>query len=117
MSNENQAHLDQATSMLIQRLDVVLLPFADAHSQEARKEHLLGLCKRAERVGMLLLSQPAEWTFEWSYSPGVSGASEGRQARKSINSVVVFPGLVRLTDNTARKLERPRVVLEPRVKG
>ena len=117
VSEENRAHLDQAISDLMQRLDVVLLPFADPKMEQARKEHLLGVLKRAERVGMLLLSQPAEWSFDWSYLPKVSGSSEGRQGRKSIKSVVVFPGLVRLTDNTTRKLDKPRIVLEPRVKG
>lgn len=118
LSDENKVRLEESASALVQKLDVVLLPFADPKTEQARKEHLLGVCRRAERVGMLLLSQPAEWSFDWSYLPRVSGSSDGRQqGKKSIKSVVVFPGLVRLTDNSTRKLDKPRVVLEPRIKG
>ena len=118
LSDEKKLRLEQSALALVQKLDVVLLPFADPKTEQARREHLLGVCKRAERVGMLLFSQPAEWSFDWSYLPRVTGSSDGRQqGKKSIKSVVGFPGLVRLTDNSTRKLDRPRVVLEPRMKG
>jgi hypothetical protein len=104
--------------LLVQDLDVLLRPFANPSLEEGRKTHLLGVCKRAEQLGMLLLSQPAEWAFDWNYRPKSEEAGGRRQSRKPMKqSLVVFPGLIRLTDNSAGGLPRPRVVLEPVVKG
>jgi hypothetical protein len=94
-------------------LDVVLKPYANAELEPQRRDHLFGLCQRAGSIGMLLLSQPAEWVFDWKYKPKGRNRDEADQStRSSRKPMVVFPALIRLTDNSAKQLERPKVVLE-----
>jgi hypothetical protein len=83
----------------MQRLNSLLIPMA-AHQYEAqRQDDLTRVCKKAAQLGRVLLSQPAEWMFDWA-SPA------------DRSTLVIAPALVKLTDESGRLIEPARVVLQ-----
>jgi hypothetical protein len=73
-------------------------PYAASGTDQERLRNLVEITKRAARVAELLFSQPAFWKFDWQHSgPGL----------------VVFPGLIKVTDESGRLLQPP-VVFEPK---
>jgi hypothetical protein len=120
LSDRDLAHRDSVIDFLVQSLDLILSPFENHQQAEARKKSLIAVCKRAEKLGLVLLSQPAEWEFNWRHRPRTAErTSDGRPPRKPVKDtpIAYFPGLVKVTDNSAMQLEAPRMVLKPRVKG
>ncbi len=100
---------------MLQDLNGILRPFAFPEHDEKRNADLVSIFKRAEKLGLLLLSQPAEWVFEWRWTPHrdqPGGKSQsGGQSRQSF---VVLPGLLKATDNSATAFDKARVVLNPK---
>lgn len=97
---------------LMADLETHLCPFVRPETRKDRDDHMVGLFKRAQRLGLLLLSQPAEWEFNWK--PAMRDRRSGsvtqpREADKVL--LVVQPQVLRLTDNLARTLDRPLTVL------
>lgn len=115
-NREDLAHLDRVIERLIHELDDILEPLSHRETKDKRKADLIRICKRAEQLGMLLLSQPAEWMFDWTYYSTKQTEREPRdQPRRPGRNLVVYPALFRLTNNVAGKLTRTRPLLEARV--
>ena len=113
---EDKARRDQSVELIIRNLDDILRPFVHAEADQKRRSDLVRICERAEQLGLLLLSQPATWAFEWSSLPRSQGnEAKAQPRRQSRKALVVLPALARLTDNTARALDSPRPVLEAKV--
>lgn len=81
------------------------------NSNSAQRQDLESLVREGAVLGRTLLAQPAEWKFDWS--PLVK-RSDGSLVAESRAGLVYFPALLRLTDNKAKKLPTPRLVLPPR---
>ena len=73
--------------------------------------------KMAAQIGVLLLSQPTTYQFDWT-SPIERSSSSlstteqlARNARKA-RRFVIFPALVKIGDNSGRPMRRPEVLCE-----
>lgn len=96
-------------------LEVRLSPFIIHEKAEARKADFVSLCKRGERLGLTIFSQPAVWRFQWKLEQKSRAGESDNKDRPLKTPLVVFPALQRTTDNQARKLEYPHVSLEPQL--
>lgn len=74
--------------------DTFLRPCAKDGDHEKRLANLEAIMKRASRFGFLLFSQPSSFHFDWS--DGGSG-------------LVVFPGLLQVSDDNGKPVASPRV--------
>ena len=110
---EDKAGREQSVELIIRNLDEILRPFVHAEADQKRRSDLVRICERTEQLGLLLLSQPATWAFDWSSLPKTRSSEGKSQPRR--RALVVLPALTRLTDNTARTLDRLRPVLEAKV--
>jgi len=113
-SPQRRAHSQVVIDSLIADLDSVVGPYVNPETGKDRGQHLTKICKRAQELGFMLLSQPAEWTFHWSDgAKAYRTTSQTQRSEKGKKLVfVVQPQLRRTTDNVARKLDRPLIVLE-----
>ena len=91
-------------------LEVQLSPFMIHEKADARRADFVSLCKRGERLGLMILSQPAVWEFQWELERKSRAGESGNKDRPPL---VIFPALQRTTDSQARKLEPPYLSLEP----
>jgi hypothetical protein len=96
-------------------LEVQLSPFMIHEKAEARRTDFVSLCKRGERLGLTILSQPAVWKFQWKVEHKSRAGESDNKGKPLKTPLVVFPALQRTTDSQARKLESPLVSLEPRL--
>lgn len=113
-SIQDKEHRLKVTRAIVADLDAIIGPYCKPQLENERRDHLLKLCKRAHELGLLLLSQPAEWAFYWGWgqkSPR-SGHHSQKAERGRRDPLVVQPQVCRLTDNQARKLDRPLVIIE-----
>jgi hypothetical protein len=111
-SREEQEHRHNATQTVIAELDQLLGPYIASEEAVRRVKDLEMLCDRAAKVGRVLVSQPARWEFSWSHPDRMDERGSHRSSRARL---VVFPSLLRLTDDVARNLKNPRAFLDPRV--
>ncbi|KIW94190.1 uncharacterized protein Z519_05506 [Cladophialophora bantiana CBS 173.52] len=115
-SSEHRARSQMVMDALIADLDAVVWPYTNPETDTDRRQHLVKICKRAQELGLLLLSQPAEWKFDWSNRQQAERTtSQSRRSERAKKPFVVQPQLLRVTDNLARKLDRPLVVIERQV--
>jgi hypothetical protein len=112
-SNEDQTRRDRTIQLLMHDIEVQLSPFMINEKAEARRADFVSLCKRGERLGLTILSQPAVWEFQWELRQKARAEESGNKARPLKTPLVVFPALQRTTDNQARKLEPPYLSLGP----
>jgi hypothetical protein len=112
-SSEDRAHRDRVVELLIHDLEVQLSPFVIHEKAEARRADFVSLCKRGERLGQTILSQPAVWKFQWKLEQKSRAGEGGNKDRPLRAPLVVFPALQRTTDSQARKVEPPYLSLEP----
>jgi hypothetical protein len=91
-------------------LDSILASYINPETGKDRRQHLTKICKRAQELGFLLLSQPAQWIFHWSDPHKTT--PQMQRSEKGKRKFVVQPQLQRTTDNVARKLDKPVVVLD-----
>ena len=86
-------------------LDLVLQPYIKVlPDNDERQRKLEDLLKRVARFGYLLFSQPSDWKFEWEDDQNAT-----------IERLVVFPGLLQVTDDDGKPLKRPRLLEEKEV--
>ncbi|KIV84830.1 hypothetical protein PV11_00584 [Exophiala sideris] len=116
-SAQDKEHRLKVTGAIVANLDTIIRPYCKPQLDNERRDHLLKLCKRAHDLGLLLLSQPAEWGFYWGYGqkPRRPEHQSQRTERGRREPLVVQPQVCRLTDNMARLLDRPLVILERHV--
>jgi hypothetical protein len=77
-------------------LDSLLRPFASPRPDSDRRQNMIEILKRGARFGYMLLTQPTDWTFDWT--PCSDGASM---------AVAVHPGLIQTVDDQGRRLIPP----------
>lgn len=99
-------HLDQAVAKITERVNTQIHQFELPGMNSNRMTDLDAICRSTVILGRRLLSQPAVWKFKWRVA---SDTATGTR-----HQLVYFPCLVRLTDNKARKLRTPQVVLQAR---
>ena len=86
-------------------LDSILRPYVKVSSDnDERLRKLEDLLKRVARFGYLLFSQPSYWKFDWE---------DDRNA--PTERLVIFPGLLQVTDDDGRPLKKPRSLEEKEV--
>jgi hypothetical protein len=89
---------------------MVCLAFAPWASQrasmEARCSNLVEIMRGATTTGVLLFSQRASFRFDWDHP---NGDQKGR-------TIVVLPGLIKVTDDKAQSLREP-LVFVPQIVG
>jgi hypothetical protein len=79
----------------------VIGTYASSSSNEAtRQSSLEEIVRRASRIAAVLFSQPAFWTFDWENTG---------------NGLVVFPGLMKLTDANGSVLREPVLLEEKKI--
>lgn len=87
--------------------------YAQPQYEDERRADLLRVCGKAEQLGLLLLAQPAEWMFDWE--AGASKETSGRDGRRKAppagHAMVVFPALIKVTDDAARLIQPRRTVI------
>lgn len=74
--------------------DTFLRPCAKDEDHEKRLFNLEEIMKRAARFGFLLFSQPSSFHFDWSDND---------------SGLVVFPGLLQVSDDNGKPVASPRV--------
>jgi hypothetical protein len=111
-SSEDRTQRDRVVELLMRDLEVRLSPFMIHEKAEARRADFMSLCKRGERLGLMILSQPAVWKFQWKVEQKSRAGESDNKGRPLKTALVVFPALQRTTDSQARKLEPPHVSLE-----
>ena len=83
-------------------LDSILRPYIKVSSDnDERQRKLEDLLKRAARFGYLLFSQPSYWKFDWEDDQNTA-----------TERLVVFPGLLQITDDDGKPLKKPRSLEE-----
>jgi hypothetical protein len=111
----DQIQRDRVIELLMHDLEPRLSPFMIHEKTEARKADFVSLCKRGEGLGLTIFSQPAVWIFQWKLEQKSRAGERGNKGRPLKAPLVVFPTLQRTTDNQARKLESPHVLLKPQL--
>ena len=86
----------------VEVLDAVLRPYTDERvDNNQRRRNLEEILKRTAGFAFMLFSQSSSWKLEWenphSHEPG---------------SIVIFPALVQIVDETGRSLSPPRAFSE-----
>ncbi|EXJ56275.1 uncharacterized protein A1O5_12542 [Cladophialophora psammophila CBS 110553] len=115
-SSQHRARSQMVIDALIADLDAIVGPYVNPETDPDRRQHLVKICKRAQELGLLLLSQPAEWKFDWSNGQQAERTTaQSRRSERPKKPFVVQPQLLRVTDNLARKLDRPLIVIERQV--
>jgi len=86
----------------VEVLDAVLHPYADERMNNSqRQRNLEEILKRAASFAFMLFSQPSSWKLEWENPRG-----------HEPGSLVIFPALVQVVDETGRSLSPPRLFSE-----
>lgn len=100
-----QKRLDRVVGTIVERLNTQTQVFELAGTKNDRAADMNAICRSSATLGRLLLSQPAEWKFDWR---GTSNASAGSRSQ-----LVYLPSLVRLTDNKGKRLRTPHIAIAP----
>lgn len=79
--------------------DSFLRPCAKDAGDDERLVNLAEIMKRAARFGFLLFSQPSSFDFDWTDNGGL----------------VVFPGLLQISDDNGKPLVSPRTFSQKEV--
>jgi hypothetical protein len=79
--------LDDNVRRAVDNVDAVVGPYAAADTNAARLGNLEEITRRCARVAATLFAQPAFWKFDWTHTG---------------DGLVVFPALLRLTDDNGR---------------
>jgi len=80
-------------------VDSIVGPLAASNADPTQRlNHLEEVVRRASRVANLLFAQPSFWNFDWQHND---------------NGIVVFPALLKLTDEHGKLLPQP-IVFEDR---
>jgi hypothetical protein len=99
---------------LVTDADSIVGTYIRPETNKERQLHLVKLYRRGQDLGLLLLSQPTEWKFHWTDAANdrrsATQTQRGEKGKKPV--FVIQPQLRRVTDNVARKLDRPLVVVE-----
>lgn len=66
-----------------------------------RRQNVAEIFKSAADVGILIFSQPSSFTYQWGTSQDNRGGV-----------VVVTPAFLKVSDENARVLERPQVMIQ-----
>jgi hypothetical protein len=86
----------------VEVLDAVLRPYTDERVDNSqRRRNLEEILKRAAGFAFMLFSQPSSWKLEWENPHG-----------HEPGSIVIFPALVQIVDETGRSLSPPRAFSE-----
>jgi hypothetical protein len=102
--------------LVVQSINALVQPYANAQLDDERNQDLFRVCNKATQIGMQLFSQPAEWCFDWDV-PSKSTDEKPRlttDEARSRGRLVVFPSLIKVTDNSAR-MNSAQMVLDARV--
>lgn len=73
-------------------------------TDDGRLQSIISIMQRASELGILLLSQPASFEWYWE-TPGAA------------RTTLVLPGLRKTTDENARPLKSPILLIMPRTVG
>jgi hypothetical protein len=92
--------IDGNVRRAVDDVDAVVGPYAAADSNTARLDNLEEITRRCARVATVLFTQPAFWKFDWAHTG---------------DGLVVFPGLLRLTDENGRPYAEGLVLEEKKV--
>lgn len=98
-----QKRIDRVIGAIVARLNAQTQAFELAGTSNERAVDMDAICRSSATLARLLLSQPAEWKFDWR---GASNVPAGSRSQ-----LVYFPSLVRLTDNKGKKLQTPHVAI------
>ena len=121
---------ERSIQRAIDYLRASLRDYADPQQDEERLKHLKSLMVSAADLGLLLLRQPARYEFSWTvpdesssresrHQSGGSGSAQasseraserGRRKKTGTFRQVNFPALLKVTDNTGRRIARPHQV-------
>ena len=74
-------------------LDLLLQPFASPELASDRRQNMIEILKRGTRFGFILLTQPTEWTFDWT------PCSDG--------TLTTHPGLIQVVNDQGGLLSPP----------
>ena len=86
----------------VEALDAVLRPYTDERvDNNQRRRNLEEILKRAAGFAFMLFSQPSSWKLEWENPHG-----------HEPGSIVIFPALVQIVDETGHSLSPPRAFSE-----
>lgn len=112
--DDERARRDQVANAIVETLTPVLRRYAQPQLEDERRADLVRVCRKAEQLGLLLLAQPAEWMVDWEAETpkGTTGRDGRRKAPPTGQGMVVFPALIKVTDDAARLIQPRRVVVQ-----
>jgi len=99
-------NLSTQTDNILTKINNVLSPYIAKGTQERQRDNLKEIIAEAAKFGHLLFSQPTTWLFDWSLP-----------ATKSRGNLIVFPGLVKVTDKDGRSYRDRKVVVSVETAG
>ena len=92
--------IDANVRRAVDDVDAAVGPYAAADTNAARLGNLEEITRRCARVAATLFAQPAFWKFDWAHTG---------------DGLVVFPSLLRLTDENGRPYGEGIVLEEKKV--
>lgn len=99
----SEATVSSQVAALTVKLDALLQFFTIPGNEQAQKDHLEALILECTKLGYVLLSHPSDWRFMFASRNG-----GGR-------SVVVCPGLEKLSDGKGRFYTSARGLVAPEI--
>jgi hypothetical protein len=103
---DDDAYLRHRTKQAeeIEQIFKAFSPWETQSGNQTFTQHRRSLIDKAADVGILLLSQPSTYIFDWQPSAGIA-------TNASNVSLVISPALWRTVDEHGRRLEHPHVLV------
>jgi hypothetical protein len=126
--HEFQKRLSKEIDLMLETLDNELEPYIDESKNEQRVEHLRSLMEKTADLGRLISSQATVFEFSWDYEPedGREPHRESRFSRESLHAAtstrksrttrdvnVLFPALLKTSDQHGIRLKKPVCICKP----
>jgi hypothetical protein len=103
---------DKRISTIAEAFNTTFQPWAQLKQPpDARRGHLHEIMKSASETGVLLFTQSSTFRYEWEMPEGRSGGGVGGLR------IVVLPGFVKVSNESAKVLDRPQVLIGPTVES
>ena len=91
-------------------LSIAFAPWAkSAGDGIPAQDHLLSILKSASETGLLIMSQPSSFAFEWDTLGGTANGTS-----PAGNDVVVLPAFEKTADEWANDLPHRQVLVKPK---
>ncbi|KXT02418.1 hypothetical protein AC578_7856, partial [Pseudocercospora eumusae] len=112
-SHASQSASPHGAAEVLATLSTAFQPWSkDVKSGASAPEHLSSVLKTATETGLLILSQPSTFGFEWGVSDTARAAPD-----TSISTIVVLPAFKKTANERSEALAQRHVLVKPKVEA